>query len=155
MSEEKVNEAASPADAPAPEKKAKSKAPKAEPQEAPKISEAELKKQAEEAAFDRVCRALGVNPNEVREAEKVRAQAEEVLEYDIGSTVVWINGVAYSGQGKAPRGVVEVLLHAAGTRRMRLLREKIGHDYLLQEIAGGGFGSKLIGKVNEEGEKLA
>ena len=58
---------------------------------------------------------------------------------------VKINGKMYpKGTGQAPKDVVEVLLHAAGSKQMRVLREKVGTNYEVVSLVSGGIGARII-----------
>lgn len=115
---------------------------------------AALKKKADEAGFDRVARALGHDPAEIRALEKSKADNEELMEYDIGPTVVHINGLPYSGKGEAPRGMAEMIVSMASARRQRLLKEQIGHEYILKELSHGVYTAKVVKRLNDIGEQI-
>jgi hypothetical protein len=109
-----------------------------------------LKKEAEEAAFDRLCRAMGKDPEALRAQEKAIENINEPMEYDLGNTVCRINGIRYSGRGVAPRGIAEQIMNMASNRRGRLLKELVGHEHILKELQGGGFTMKPVRKIKTD-----
>lgn len=109
-----------------------------------KSSEVEMSEEAIEKAVEIVAKKMGVSKKELDELEKLKTKKSEMVEYDIGSNVVHINGQPYTGRGRVKREIAEVLMHAAGSRRMRLLNEMVRNSYELQQLAGGGFSTKLV-----------
>lgn len=94
----------------------------------------DAKTKAEEEAIERVAAAVGIDPASLV-AKEADTQANESMEYDLGDAECFINGFRYSGRGKAPAQVVEMLLSMAGSSRLRRLRELVGTDYVA-EMAG-------------------
>lgn len=105
------------------------------------------KEQAEEHAVESVCKALGVSPEDIAAEEERKKTQVEMMEYDLGPMVVYINGVEFKGRGIATRAVVECLMHMAGEKRMRELRAKVGNNSEIIQLAGGSIRSRLIGQV--------
>ena len=113
----------------------------AEPAEAKDTSKSEL----EEAALARVCKALGVDPNKVKESEENLDVSAEMMNYDLGKSEVHINGKRFTGKGSATRGEVEVITHAANARRMRLLNEQVGPDSIDEVTSSSASSSAYLG----------
>ena len=107
------------------------------------------KLEAEEKAVAGVMKAIGLKSKDLEELARVQEQKKEIREFDIGKIVVFINGVPYSGRGRAPSEVVEVIMSMAGNKRMRELRAKIGNNHEIFNLAGGGFSSRIIGQSEE------
>lgn len=118
-----------------------------------RIAELEAKiREAEEGALSRVCKALGVEPDQVKGAEKPKKQ--EQLRRMFVRNPVSINGKKYQGDVTVPLSVARVLDQSIGDRRMRLVREQTGNDYILEELGGTGFQPRLVGQVDVTGEKI-
>lgn len=123
--------------------------------EAPKAAEAPAPEEekldpAAEKAYQLLCKQLGMDPDEIEAMAKAKAKQREreatLVDYNLGGTEVRINGVVYPNEGRAPAPVVEQLVHAAGAKKMRILRESIRHEWQIEQLAGGGFSTKLVKK---------
>jgi hypothetical protein len=79
----------------------------------------------EKAALAKVLKKLGISESELDELERIKADNEDELDYDLGGQVVHVNGEAYS-RGRAKRGLVETILSMAANKKDRLLNEMIG-----------------------------
>lgn len=108
----------------------------------------------EEAALKRVCLALNVRPEEVSAREAANPRAGMRVRCFVHFPVR-INMHVYQGDVTVPYDVFQVIQQALGDRRMRLLSELTGNNYILKELAGGGFAPQLVGKINDAGEKIA
>lgn len=110
-----------------------------------------IEEQATAKALDQLCARLGIDPSELDKNEKNQDSDEELTVVDLGTQVIHINGRDYSGEVVVPYKVAEVLLQNAGNKKMRLLREYIRHDWLIEALASGGYSRKLIG--TEQGDQ--
>lgn len=138
---------------PAPKKAAKPKAPATSAAVLAKIAELEAKVAAgEEAALQRVCKAMGIDPKAIEAAKP--AKPEPQITCFVG-TPVHINGNQYLGKVTVPYGVFEMLQEMLGKRRQRLLRELTGNNYILKELQSGGMAPVLVGQVDEVGDKIS
>lgn len=108
--------------------------------------------EGEEGALKRVAKHMGVDPSEV--ADKETTPVDDLVEVDMASHIVPINGTTYRGVVQVPRAVAQVIHQAIGDKRMRLLREMTGKDYVMEEVAGGRLRAKVVGQVNAYGEKI-
>lgn len=106
---------------------------------------------AEADALAKVCKAVGTDPERLKEMEANRKKAEEMGEYNLGAVVCRINGVTYTGRGKAPRAVCEQLIAMASAKRKRLINEKIGRDAQVMGSLAGGISYKIIKAEDEAG----
>jgi high-affinity K+ transport system ATPase subunit B len=135
-------------------KKAKEEAAEQRAESKVEIPAELLKKIQDEAtdkAFRELCKLQGVDPDALKKQSALQEKAEEIIEYDIGTLEVQINGLAYRGKGEGPRGLVEQIMHAAGSKRMRLIREAISHEGIIEQVAGGGFVSRIKVKTPDPG----
>lgn len=110
----------------------------------------------EEKALERVCAAMGLDATDIKTAEG-RRPAKAVKEPRVRMFVqneVNINGEKYIGDITVPLSTSRVIQQAIGDRRMRLLRELTGNNYILQELAGGGFAPRLVGQIDINGEQM-
>lgn len=121
-----------------------------------RIAELEAKVAAgEEAALERVCKAMGTTSKEIKETEVTEKEPEPIIECWV-PTPVRVNMTIYQGKVQVPKSTFHVIQQALGDRRMRLLRELTGNNYILEELIGGqGFAPRLVGKVDITGEKIA
>jgi hypothetical protein len=102
---------------------------------------------AEKDAVEKVCAAVGVDPSEL-EGMKPKAP-ERIVELDIGSQCVTINGLDYRGRFKVPAVIAETILMIAGAARERKLKEKVGRDMEIIQLATGAISSRQIGQAEE------
>lgn len=125
---------------------------------APKLSKAEydaIVKKAEEDALAKVCKSVGTSPKELKQIEKNRAEASKEAEFDIGNISVDINGVTYSGRGKARADIVEHIVSAASMKRERILGETVGRNMSVIGTLNSGITSKELGRVDHLGNELS
>jgi hypothetical protein len=108
----------------------------------------EVRKQLEEEALKRVCKAGNVKYEEVLASEKREAN-DPLVDVNLGKHVVKINGEIFSGNVRVKRSVAEVLIHLAGTRKMRLLREKIANKGEV-DLISGSIRTRIVGTVGDE-----
>lgn len=102
-----------------------------------KVAELEAKViGGEEAAMSRVCRALNVDPEMIRD-EKPKVK-ERMIRCEV-PMMVNINGTKYIGIVEVPESVYQVIAQAVGDRRNRLLRELTADKVILHAIGGGEF----------------
>lgn len=124
-----------------------------------------LKKELEEAkaklaekddeSLKRVCKATGIDYQEVVEKEvQAKDKEEDLIEFDIGRHRVNINGKIYTGKVRCSRSTKEVIDQAVGDTRMRHMREKFGNDYEINSLTMHASGPKIVGRVNEHGEEV-
>lgn len=138
----------------APAKKAATKkpapkaAPKAEAPAAQEIDAEKLKKDAEDAAFKRICDVMGLDHKAMLEKEKA-VEAEQDMEVNLGRHIIRVNGIRYTGIVKGKRSFIEQLAAMAGARAMRLLNEMIGNKGEVALIAEG-ISTKIVGQVEEQ-----
>lgn len=120
--------------------------------------EAKLKdidKQSEESALTRVCKAMGINEEEIKEKEKALVEENPQMVRMWVTTPVNVNGKKYEGDITVRLDTARVIQQAIGDRRMRLLRELTGNNWVLQELQNGGFAPRLISQVDATGERIA
>lgn len=111
-----------------------------------KIANLEEKvKAGEDAALERVCKALKIEPEEV-EAEEAKPRKPQKMVRMYVPHEVNINLKAYKGNVEVPSDVAEVLHQAIGARRSRLLKELTGKDYMIE---GEGGNYREIGQAGE------
>lgn len=135
-------------------KKEQKPAEELEKNEAPALSKEQMDAiiaKAEQEALAKVCKAVGTSPDKLKEMEENRVKAEEIAEYNLGPIVCRINGVNYTGRGKATRAVCEQLISMASAKRSRLLKEKIGRDAQVMGNLSGGISYKIIKQEDEAG----
>lgn len=132
--------------------------PEAESPEALKARIAELEAklaEGDEAALKRVAKAAGIDAQEVLDHEdRARTPKEALVEVDLGPHEVNVNGRIFRGKVEVPHSVAQVLNQAVGDKRMRHLRELVGKDYLVESLNGVHV-SRVIGQINEHGERIA
>lgn len=115
-------------------------APKEDPSAALKAALAQIeqmkKDQAdlEEAALERAAALAGIQVGDLISIEKAKKTAKELVECNIGSQVVHINGVPYSGTFTVPLEMAEVIMHAASAYRHQKMKESVGSQY---QVSGG------------------
>ena len=109
--------------------------------------------EGEEGAMKRVCAALDIDVKDVAPKDVKKKEPEMIVECFV-NTPVRINQTIYQGLVKVPHSVFCVLSQAMGDRRMRILRELTGNNYLIQELAGGGRVAKVVGTVGLNGERV-
>ena len=109
---------------------------------------------AEADALAKVCKAVGTNPEQLKQMEENQAKAQEQGEYNLGTIVCRINGVSYTGRGKAPRAVCEQLIAMASAKRKRLINEKIGRDAQVISNLSGGISYKILKKQDDAGLEM-
>lgn len=118
-----------------------------------RIKELEAKIAAgEEAALARVCKALGVEPEDIEKAEAPKAPKKMIRMFV--RNPVNVNGTVYQGDVTVAIDTARVLQQAVGDRQNRLIREMTGNNYILEELQGGGFSPRLVGKIDETGERI-
>lgn len=125
--------------------------------DAPQLSKEQMDAiiaKAEADALAKVCKAVGTNPDQLKEMEENQKKAEEMASYNLGTIVIRINGVAYTGRGTAPRAVCEQLITMASAKRKRLLNEKIGRDAQVISTLSGGISYKILKKTDEAGIEM-
>ena len=110
-----------------------------------RIAELEAKvRDGEEASLSRVCKAMGIDPSSIKAAEAAKAaKPKEAMISMFVHYPVNVNGTIYRGQVTVPYGTFQVISQALGDRRMRILRELTGNNYILQ-----------VGEVNAEGDRI-
>lgn len=108
--------------------------------------------EGDEGALKRVAKYAGVDPEAI--VSKETTPVEELVEVEMGTHEVRINGEVFRGKVTVARSVAQVLNQAIGDRRMRLLRELTGSDHLVETLAGGAVRSRVVGQINELGEKI-
>lgn len=120
-----------------------------------RIAELEaLVRAGEERALERVTKALNLDSESIRMAEASRTSKAEPLIRMWVQTEVMVNGTKYLGDITVPLSTSRVIQQAIGDRRMRLLRELTGNNYILEELRGGGFAPRLVGQVDVNGERM-
>lgn len=107
------------------------------------------KKEFSEEAMKRVCAALGQNYEDIISQEDRKKDDERLVVIDLGNIECSINGTPYRGIVTVPYSVGEMLQHMASSKRSRLLNEKIGHDYEVRMMVGGGISSVLKSVTQE------
>lgn len=115
-----------------------------------KLKEVEASKlKLEEEAVEKVCAALGTSPAKLAIEEKRKAEAEKMMEYNIGKIIVAINGKEYTGRGVEKAGIVECIMSLAGNKRMREIRARIGNNYEIHMLSGGAMTSRVVGQSED------
>lgn len=109
----------------------------------------EQKKHFAEEAMKRVCASLGTSYDDIVANEDRKKQDQRMVVVDLGGIECSINGTPYRGTVTVPYDVGEMLQHMASSKRNRLLNEKIGHDYEVRMVVGGGISSVLKGISQE------
>lgn len=117
-----------------------------------KAADADKAKQ-EEAALERVCKAMKIDPNAVK-ATETKGPDQRVIRLFVNHPVR-INDRVYHGHVEVPYAIFEVIAQALGARRQRILGELTGHNYILQEIDGGGWAPRLVGRIGLDGEAVS
>lgn len=108
----------------------------------------------EQAAMDRVCKALNINPNEIAEKERARKSHEpEPMCKMWVHYPVRVNMKVYIGDTTVPLSTARVIQQALGDRRQRILAESIGSVYALKEINSGQFAPRLVSQTTIEGDQ--
>lgn len=120
-----------------------------------RIQELEAKILAgEQAALERVCKAMGVSTTEVTAKEAAAPKPERMIRLFVHYPVN-VNGRVYKGDVTVPYPTFQVISQALGDRRTRLLRELTGNNYMLKELEAGVWAPTLVGKIDETGERIA
>mgnify|MGYP006921331538 CR=1 FL=1 len=101
----------------------------------------------EEKALEQACKAVGVSPADFISMQEAKNSTEEIIEFDIGDTVVHINGMPYSGVGRVTRAVAEVIMHMASASRDQKMKSMVGRNYELIGGLGGPMKTRLISTV--------
>lgn len=105
---------------------------------------------AEKEAVTKVCQSLGLDFDEVTAQVGTKPQIkEDLMEYNIGQTVVAINGREFTGKGVAPRGQVEMIVQMANAKLERELKAKIGMNYQVTTGYGNQVSSRVLGTSEE------
>jgi hypothetical protein len=105
----------------------------------------------ENAALDRVCKAMNIDPESLKTQEPKK---EDIIRLDVNHPV-YINGKEFFGTVEVPKSVAEVIQQALGDRRSRILRELTGTNYKIESIAGGGFAGRKVGEIGMDGETIS
>lgn len=122
-------------------------------QMAKKIAELEaMLATSDEEKLKRVCRAMNVDYQDI--VKKETTPVGMMVEMDMGAHQANINGKIYRGRVIVAVETARVLQQVIGDRRMRLLREMIGKDYLIEMLQDGTSNVRVVGQVNEYGEKI-
>jgi hypothetical protein len=100
--------------------------------------------QAEEAALDKISKMVGLDPASIKAAEELSSAKEDLMEVNLGSQVVHVNGIEYKGIVRGPRNFIEGLVSLAGNARQRKLEEKIGKNNEVIALASGGISSRVV-----------
>lgn len=106
----------------------------------------------EEAALARVCKAMDLEPSEVKSKEDAKPVKEDMVRCFVHYPVR-INSNVYVGHVTVPYSTFRVIQQALGDRRQRLLRELTGSNYILRELETGGYAPHKVGEVGMEGER--
>lgn len=101
----------------------------------------------EEKALEQACKAVGVSAADFLSMQDAKKSTEEMIEFDIGDTVVHINGMPYSGVGRVTRAVAEVIMHMASASRDQKMKSMVGRNYELIGGLGGPMKTRLISTV--------
>lgn len=118
-----------------------------------KLSELEdLVASSDEEKLKRVCRAMKVDYQDI--VTKETTPVATMVEMDMGVHQVTINGTVYRGKTTVNVETARVLQQAIGDRRMRLLKEMIGKDYMIEMLQDGTSNVRIVGEVNQYGEKV-
>lgn len=83
---------------------------------------------ADEAALDRVLKALNISKAELEALEAKKEFEEEMVDYDITPIVVSINGNDQPCKGRVTRGMAEQILSMAAMLRDRMMQEALGKE---------------------------
>jgi len=138
---------------------AKDKKPIGQIVEAPKptpkapVAAPVVDKVAYEKAFKDITAKIGITPESLDRIAKQRATVLEQVEYEIPYHCK-INGKRYAKKGIASRGEVEMLVSMAGNKRMRLIREKVSHQYEVEMLATGQIRSRLLKATDAAGTEV-
>ena len=100
--------------------------------------------------FDDVCKKLGTTPAKLDQIAAVKAKQQEMMEYEIPFNCK-INGKVYPKKGIATKGEVQMLRYMASSKRMRLIREKVGNEYEVIQMVTGQISSRKIRSRDEAG----
>lgn len=120
-----------------------------------RISELEGKiRDGEDAALTRVCKALKVDPEDVKTSEAKQGEPELLVRMHV-RTPVRVNTKIYHGMVEVPHSTFMVIAQAIGDRTMRHIRELTGDIYHLKELTSGVFAPQLVGKIGADGERIA
>lgn len=114
----------------------------------------DLIRNSEEQALERVCKAMGIDPNDIKKAEVKKTERSQMVRMFVHYPVR-VNSNIYQGDVTIPLDTSRVIQQALGDRRMRLLRELTGNNYILKELQGGGWAPQLIGQIGIDGERIA
>jgi hypothetical protein len=120
-----------------------------------KLKAAEAKVLAgEEGAMQRVCSALDIDPKKMELTDVVKKEPEMMVECYVPFHIR-INQTVYLGKCKVPYSVFGVLSQAIGDYRNRLIRELTGDINVIEALSNGGFASKVVGKFDGSGARIA
>lgn len=120
---------------------------------AAKIIEEEVKelettvsiKDLEEAALDRVLKAMKISRAELDDAEEKVKNPPAMYEYNLGPGVeIRVNGRPVPRSGTATMDEIDLYASLLGNYRMRMIREKIREEKEIIQLAGGGITSRLV-----------
>ncbi len=116
-----------------------------------RIKELEAKvADGEEGALKRVCSAMGLDVPEVKAKEP---KDEMMIRVDV-TYPININGRIYRGIETVPYPVFQMISEMLGKRKMRILGELTGNNYILRDIQGGGQAPHIVGAVGLDGEAV-
>lgn len=101
-------------------------------------------KEFEEETLKKALAKANISLAQFAEGERASAVQEEILEVDIGGQVCHINGIPYTGVVQGPRSMIEMIQSMAGNARNQRLRELVGKQHEIEQLASGGIRTRVI-----------